>query len=121
MSKATIPFAISILILATLACNASVPTITAEPTATMVVIVEPTSPPQQAGLPATEAEVPRASIEEARVAIDSGAAIIVDVRSADAYALGHIEGAINIPLGEIETNPTGLDLDKEQWIITYCT
>jgi len=85
------------------------------------VIVEPTFPPTQSNAPLSEASVPRVSIEETRVALAAGAAIIVDVRSPSAYELSHIQGAINIPLGEIETNPTGLDLDKDQWIITYCT
>ena len=119
MSKIRINLAISSLILGTLACNAVLPS--AEPTATMVVIVEPTFPLSQPGLPETEADVPRVSIEETLVAITAGAAVIVDVRSPGNYADGHIEGAINIPLSDIETNPAGLGLDKEQWIITYCT
>lgn len=69
----------------------------------------------------TEAEVPRVSLEETLAAIESGVAVIVDVRSAEAYAASHIPGAISIPLPEIETNPTGLNLEKDQWIITYCT
>jgi rhodanese-related sulfurtransferase len=55
------------------------------------------------------------------VALAAGAAIVVDVRSPDAYTLSHITGSINIPLGEIELNAGGLSLDREQWIITYCT
>ena len=74
-----------------------------------------------AKLPGTEAEVPRVSLEDARVAIESGDAIVVDVRSDAAYAVSHIPGAINIPLSEIESNPTGLNLDRDKWIITYCT
>ena len=57
----------------------------------------------------------------ARAALERGEAVIVDVRSDAAYEVSHIAGAINIQLGEIETNPTGLNLDKDQWIITYCT
>ena len=71
--------------------------------------------------PVTEAEVPRVSLEEALTAIQSGEAVVVDVRSAEAYAASHIAGAISVPLDEIESNPAGLDLDKDQWIITYCT
>ena len=119
MHKRKILLAISCLILVTLACNSIRPA--AEPTSTMVVIVEPTFPPSQSNLPATEAEVPRVSIEETLTALAAGAAIIVDVRSPSTFELSHIEGAINIPLGEIETNPTGLVLDKDEWIITYCT
>ena len=61
------------------------------------------------------------SLEESIAAMQSGEAVIVDVRSAQAYQASHIPGAVSIPLGEIETNPTGLNLDKDKWIITYCT
>ena len=119
MSKTKIILALCILILTTLACNALAPT--AEPPPTAVVISEPTTPPQKSGLPASEAGVPRVEVEVAKAAFDSGEAIIVDVRSKQAYEISHIAGAINIQLGEIETNPASLDLDKNQWIITYCT
>lgn len=72
-------------------------------------------------LPLTDAEVPRVSLEEAKAALDSGAAILVDVRSPDAFEASHAVGAISVPLGEIERNITGLPLEKDQWIITYCT
>ena len=72
-------------------------------------------------LPLTEAEVPRVSLEEAKAALDSGAAILVDVRSSNAFEESHAVGAISIPLDEIERNITGLPLEKDQWIITYCT
>jgi hypothetical protein len=72
-------------------------------------------------LPLNEAEVPRISVEEARAALESGEAVIVDVRSPGAFETSHIAGASSVPLGEIERNITGLTLDKEQWIITYCT
>lgn len=71
--------------------------------------------------PLTEAGVPRVTVEDAKTAFDNGEAIIVDVRSAEAYAEGHIAGAISIPLGEFETNIENVKLDKEKWIITYCT
>jgi rhodanese-related sulfurtransferase len=84
--------------------------------------VEPISTqPVDNNLPQTEAEVPRVSLEEAEAALDSGAAIFVDVRSPAAYETSHTAGAISIPLGEIERNLTGLALEKDQWIITYCT
>jgi rhodanese-related sulfurtransferase len=72
-------------------------------------------------VPQTEADVPRVTVEEAKSAFDSGKAIIVDVRSAEAYAEGHAAGAISIPLSEFENNINNLPLDKEQWIIPYCT
>jgi 3-mercaptopyruvate sulfurtransferase SseA len=107
------------LLLVSTACSA--PPAQAVPTLALTQVVEPPSTPSAGNLPSTEAEVPRVSLEDARAAIESGAAIVVDVRSDAAYEVSHIPGAINIPLGEIESNPTILKLDKEQWIITYCT
>ena len=72
-------------------------------------------------LPLTDAEVPRISVEEARVAFESGAAIIVDVRSPSAFEEGHVVGSVSIPLGQIERDLTSVPLQKDQWIITYCT
>jgi rhodanese-related sulfurtransferase len=54
-------------------------------------------------------------------AVQSGEAVIVDVRSLQAFQASHIPGAVSIPLAEIETSPAGLNLDKSKWIITYCT
>jgi 3-mercaptopyruvate sulfurtransferase SseA len=110
--KITILFTIWILILAISACNVQTGS-TSGPTQ----IIEPVSE----NLPAIEEEVPRVTVEEAKAALDSGEAIIVDVRGSDSYETSHIAGAINIPLSEFETNPEGLTLDKDQWIITYCT
>ncbi len=93
----------------------------AAPTSAPTVIVEPTNPPQTGSLPRTEADVPRVTVEEARLALESGMALIVDVRSAQSYAAGHIEGAVSIPLSQIEADPESLPLDKGLWIITYCT
>lgn len=64
-------------------------------------------------------EIPRVSIEDTEAALESGSAIMLDVRSADAYAGSHIFGAVNIPLAELEARLG--ELDPDQWIITYCT
>ena len=111
-----------LLISTMLACNFIMPQVTPEPTVVpgLTTIVESTSLPQN-NLPRDENAVPRVSLEQALAALNSGAAIFVDVRSAEAYQAKHIKGAISIPLGEIESNPTGLNLEKDQWIITYCT
>jgi len=115
------------LLLVSLACNALLPpvqpTSTSAPTAVLVLtqITEPVVTQSLGNLPQTEADVPRVPVEEAKAAFDTDQAIIVDVRSADAYTASHVKGALNIELGEIETNPNGLNLDQNQWIITYCT
>ena len=80
----------------------------------------PAAPTPEAAIEeAVYPEIQRVSIDEAKAALDSGSALIVDVRSADAYQGSHISGAINIPSEEIETRLG--ELDKAQWIITYCT
>lgn len=64
-------------------------------------------------------DIPRVSIEDAKAALESDSAIILDVRSAEAYAGSHIATAINIPATELEARIG--ELDQDQWIITYCT
>jgi hypothetical protein len=125
-------FAAFVLLFASLACNAvlpqmqttSVPTLL--PIATLVPSQIPeavsTQPPATSeNLPQTDAEVPRVHPNQAKLAFDRGDAIIVDVRGPEAYAERHITGALEISLTVIETDPTSLNLDKNKWIITYCT
>lgn len=67
----------------------------------------------------TYPEIERVSLADAKAALDAGSAIFVDVRSAEAYAVNHIPGALNLPLGELESRLG--ELDPNQWILTYCT
>jgi 3-mercaptopyruvate sulfurtransferase SseA len=113
MFKRSIYWILLLLALTVCAC-------TATPQSQPTVIVELTSPPAD-NLPQTEADVPRVTIEEALTALNSGTAVVVDVRSTEAFVASHIAGALSIPLTRIESTPTNLPLDKKQWIITYCT
>lgn len=99
-----------------MACNSILPSndVNDLPTA-------PFNPQIQSNVPQTEDEVPRISVEKAKAAFDSGQAIIIDVRSAAAYAEHHAVGAISIPLENFEINIESLSLKKTDWIITYCT
>ena len=108
-------FWLLVLLALTIAACSSAPT-----PAPMTVIVEPTGRPSD-NLPQTEADVPRVSVEEAFAALNSGAAVIVDVRSVESFIVKHVAGALSIPLTQIEENPNSVSLDKDQWIITYCT
>lgn len=110
--KQRLPLVIAVLLFASLACNAILPQ--AEPT---VIPIQPGNN----GIPQTEDQVPRITVENAKAALDSGQAILVDVRSAEAYAERHAAGAVSIPLENFEFNIGSLSLEKEQWIITYCT
>jgi hypothetical protein len=126
MKKRNIFLIFSLTLMFSSACNAVAPTATPQPTRQsappeLTVIVEPTALPTRSDLPRDEAAVPRISVEQARAALESGAAVIVDVRSAEAYEQEHIAGAISVPLAEIESSPTELKLEQDQWIITYCT
>ncbi len=114
MKKYKLLLAFSILTLAALACNSFLPQ--AIPTAI------PTQPQNQNGnAPQTEGQVPRISVKDAKAALDSGQAILVDVRSADSYKSAHAAGAISIPLENFENYIGSLSLEKDEWIITYCT
>lgn len=64
-------------------------------------------------------EIARVSLEDAKAALDSGSAVLLDVRSAEAFAGQRIAGAVNIPTAEIETRLA--ELDPNEWIIPYCT
>ncbi|MBC7879221.1 MAG: rhodanese-like domain-containing protein [Anaerolineales bacterium] len=108
----------STLLLATLACNSTLPQ--TGPTQSVISTLE-LPQGQDDSIPQSEGAVPRVTVEEAKAALDSGEAIIVDVRGPDAFANSHIPGAISIPLGEFESNIANVPLDKDQWIITYCT
>lgn len=112
--------AITILILATLACQTLVPT---TESTTMPLPTQPQSvqQPQSNIPPLTESEVPRISVSEAKAALDAGTAALVDVRSTEVYVESHAAGAISIPLTNFEAAINGIPLKKDQWIITYCT
>jgi len=72
---------------------------------------------QSAGLPAP-AMVTR---DQAQVYFDSGTAAFIDARHEFDYKLGHIRGAINIPLRMYETKKAALDtIPKSRLLVVYC-
>lgn len=64
-------------------------------------------------------EAARVELAEAKTAYDTGSALFIDVRDADAYAAGHIPNALNIPLADIAARL--VELDPAAPAITYCT
>jgi 3-mercaptopyruvate sulfurtransferase SseA len=79
----------------------------------------PAAPTQAPAANIPYPEIERVSLEDAKTALDSGSAVILDVRSAEAFAGQRIAGAVNIPLAELGARLG--ELDPNQWIITYCT
>lgn len=63
--------------------------------------------------------IARTSPRELAAMIASGKVIVIDVRDADAYVAGHIEGALHIPLSYIAGEVAYLRKGKP--IVTYCT
>ena len=120
MAKIKIILFLTALLMLVTACASATPAADLSQSPAVPVTVEPAATVMP-GLPQTEAEVPRISVEDAAAAIKNGEAVVLDVRSAEAYQASHIPGAVSVPLFDIETNPANLNLDKEKWIITYCT
>jgi rhodanese-related sulfurtransferase/biotin operon repressor len=58
------------------------------------------------------------SREELAARMEQGLVTIIDVRPADEFALGHLPGAINVPLAELESGFAALDSGRE--IVAYC-
>jgi 3-mercaptopyruvate sulfurtransferase SseA len=56
--------------------------------------------------------------DEANKMVKQGKAVYVDVRSNEQYRLGHIKGAISIPLSQMMGRLR--DIPPKKFIITYC-
>lgn len=78
-----------------------------------------TSTPQSPNVSIPLPNIERVSLEDAKNAYDSGTALFLDIRDTGSFAAGHIQGALNIPLEQLESRISELPTDR--WIITYCT
>ncbi len=68
---------------------------------------------------ATDADVPRISVADAKQEVDSGNAVIVDSRPDTAFTQERIAGAVNIPFGT--NNDAFSKLPAGKKIIVYCS
>jgi rhodanese-related sulfurtransferase len=68
---------------------------------------------------AVKADVPRVTPAELHALMDKGEAVAVDVRGSVPYELGHIKGAVWLPLGLVAQRFGELPQDK--LVVTYCT
>jgi rhodanese-related sulfurtransferase len=57
---------------------------------------------------------------QAAVNLINSDAVVLDLRSADAFALGHIVNAKNIPFDELEANKDKIEKYKSRPIIAVC-
>ncbi len=55
---------------------------------------------------------------ELRALLESGDTLVIDVRPPEEYEAGHIEGAVNIPLGRLSRRLADFPRNKE--IVAYC-
>jgi len=62
------------------------------------------------------------TLDEARNHFTNQTAIFLDARPEDAYSLGHIKGALNLPANDIDARYADVlaVIDPEAVIITYC-
>jgi 3-mercaptopyruvate sulfurtransferase SseA len=80
-------------------------------------------PSQAAALPPAEATgIPlqaRIAMDEFKADYDAGADMrIVDVRTPDLYAAGHIKGAVSIPEADVASRKSEIPQDK--LVVLYC-
>lgn len=68
---------------------------------------------------ASDQDVPRISLKNAKEMWDTGDAVFIDVRSSSAYQSAHIPGALSIEINDIERATAAFD--RERLTITYCT
>ncbi|HXI12841.1 MAG TPA: rhodanese-like domain-containing protein [Thermoanaerobaculia bacterium] len=68
--------------------------------------------------PAAPGTIKRINVVDAFKEVNAKRAVIVDVRSADQFRLGHIKGAINIPLSQLTRRVRELPFGRT--VITYC-
>jgi rhodanese-related sulfurtransferase len=61
--------------------------------------------------------IPEVDADEARARADSGA-VILDVREAEEWQAGHVDGALWIPMGEVTARQE--ELPRDQALVVIC-
>lgn len=79
--------------------------------------VEAATPRGEESKPSTQGTAPAKKSNPAREKVEAGA-VLLDVRTPGEFNSGHIEGAINIPVNELESRMSELPADKE--VVVYC-
>lgn len=58
-------------------------------------------------------------VAEAKSLIHNGA-LLLDVRSPEEFALGHLDGAVNLPHTQVRSRIESLSKDRSRAIVVYC-
>ena len=110
------------------ACAPQAPAPTATPAATITPEASPAATqeaaeaqPAAVATEAPNAEYRQLTEEQAKARMDSGdEVIILDVRTPEEYAQGHIAGAVLLPVSNITSDALELLPDKDAEILVYC-
>jgi rhodanese-related sulfurtransferase len=85
---------------------------------TVAASIKPTS--ETAAVPADDiASVKKVTVDEVRAALEKGEAVVVDVRSPQAYELEHIPGSKLMPFAQVSMRAG--ELPQNRLIVLYCT
>ena len=104
---------IALIVIVAMAGCAAKPTEKAEPAASGPVETEKS---EEGIAPIAE----KINAESAKNMIDASGVTIVDVRSAEEYASGHVPGAILAPLDKLADDAETLLPDKDATLLVYC-
>ena len=63
---------------------------------------------------------PNITGEAARALVTKQGAVLVDVRTPEEFARGHVDGALNVPVGELESTLATFPANKDQNVVVYC-
>lgn len=58
--------------------------------------------------------------DEAKALVSTQGALLLDVRTPEEFAAGHIDGATNIPVQQLEARLWSLPASKDQNVVVYC-
>lgn len=68
--------------------------------------------------PKSSAAYPTVSVQDLKTALDSGA-YLLDVRTPQEFAEGHVASAVNLPLDQVEARSGEVPADKPVYVICH--
>lgn len=68
----------------------------------------------------TACAAPTITGEAAHALVQKQGAVLLDVRTPEEFAEGHVDGAINVPVQVLEAKLASLPAKKDQDVVVYC-